>query len=215
MIKVPEIILYNAVQGALKYIRLDYAAQADKNNSYLRRVLSGISFQRYDFVTQAEQVFLIDEDNPRFLDIDIMFNMEKNSMPTMYLSLPAEGIQSGGNGLGLDQSYMADITDSKGSYSVFTRRFQATYNVVIASDNSNEVLLIYHTLRALLISFIPSMNMSGLENISIGGQDVTLSQDMVFVRSISIALQYETSVPNPFEDILFSQIIAQGLALNN
>lgn len=214
MIKVPEIILFNAVQGALKYIRLNYANETDKNNSYLRRVLSGIAFQRYDFVAQAEQVFLCDVDNARFLDLDLMFNMQKNTLPTMYLSLPAEGIQSGGNGIGLDEGFIEDVTTDEDYYSVFTRRFQATYNIVITSDNSNEVILIYQTLKALLISFIPSMNMEGLENINIGGQDITITQDSVFVRAISVSFQYDTSVPNPFSDPLFQNIIAQGTPIN-
>jgi hypothetical protein len=101
---------------------------------------------------------------------------------------------------------------------VFTRRFQSTYNLVITSDNSNEVILIYHTMRALLMALIPSISIAGLENIAFGGQDVQLYSGLapknMYVRAITIALQYETSAPSIFPQPLFSDLTAKGTIVN-
>lgn len=230
MIKVPEFILLKAVKNALKFIRLNYEAQADKDKSYLRRVLAGASLERYDFVTQAEAVFMAGEDDPRYMDVDIMFNMQRDGAPTLHITLPSENIQMGGNGMGNDEGYISEIVvdetlNPDGSVDareeriqVYTRRYQASYHIVITSDNNNEVILVYHTLRALLMSFTASLHFAGLENVVFGGQDVTQNTEYagntLYLRSIIVSLQYETSAPSVFNDPLFKSITAQGTPIN-
>lgn len=214
MIKVPEFIIYDAVQLGLKYIRENWENSGNKNDSYLRRVLSGTSFQRYDFITQAEKVFMAKADDTRFLDVDLMFNMQRDGAPTIYITMPAEGTQVGGNGMGSDESYEGKITIGTDTFPVFTRRYQSNYNIMITSDNNNEVLLIYHTLRAMMVSLIPHLHLAGLENINYGGQDLSIETNNVpralFMRGISLSLQYECSAPNIFADPFFTSLTADG-----
>lgn len=136
----------------------------------------------------------------------------------------------GGNGIGSDQGYQDELfidTEynpdgsmlTQGSHTpVFTRRFQSTYNIVITSDNSNEVVLIYHTMRALLIGLIPSINLAGLQNLAFGGQDVQLYSGLapknMYVRAITVTLQYETSAPSIFPLPMVHDIIAKGTPIN-
>jgi hypothetical protein len=76
------------------------------------------------------------------------------------------------------------------------------------------VILIYHTLRALLISLIPSISLEGLENVAFGGQDVQLYQGManknMYIRAISVTLQYDTSAPNIFHKNFVNDMTAKG-----
>ena len=125
--------------------------------------------------------------------------MDVSKVPSVYIALANE--QNGQNGLGLDEGFQQDIENEDGTFSpIFTRRKNTSYNVMITSDNSNEVVMIYHFLYALLTSLTPHMNMRGLENISIGGQDLQLRGDLIpkhfFMRALAINLQYETSVPD-------------------
>jgi hypothetical protein len=231
IIKIPEFILFDILNKALDYLRTDYENQADKNDSFLMKVLEGNYIERYDLQTQAVQVFIDnDPSNQRYLETNLMFNMEREGMPTIHLTLPSEQTQTGGNGIGIDQGYADDLivdtvynvdgsVQTNGSFTpVFTRRYQSTYNIVITSDNPNEVILIYHTLRALLISLIPSINLAGLENLAFGGQDVQLNSSLapknIFIRAITVTLQYETSSPSIFPQPMFHNITAKGNPIN-
>lgn len=231
LVKIPEFILFDIVEKAIQYIRTDYAAQTDKDKSFLNQVLYGNGIQRYDLTTQAKQVF-IDNDlaNQRYLEVNLMFNMKREGLPTIHITLPSEQTQTGGNGLGTDEGYADYIfedtkydndgamTKQGSSTPVYTRRYQSTYNIVITSDNSNEVILIYHTLRALLISLIPSMHVAGLENVAFGGQDVQLYQGLasknMYVRAIAVSLQYETSSPSIYPQPMAHNLTAEGTAVN-
>jgi hypothetical protein len=215
----------------LNYLRTDYDDQEDKAKSFLMKLLKGKVIERYDLQTQAIEVFIDNNpENPRFLEVNLMFNMEREGLPTIHLTLPSEQTQTGGNGIGVDQGYQDVIVedteyDENGNMifqgkitEVYTRRFQSTYNIVITSDNSNEVILIYHTLRALLISLIPSMSLAGLENVALGGQDVQLNSGLapknMYVRSITLTLQYETSSPSIFPQLIFNDLTAKGTPVN-
>lgn len=230
LVIIPEFILFEIVNNALKYLRKDYNDAQNKDDSYLHKILFGNSIERYDLTQQAKQVFIDnDEANQRFLEVHLMFNMKREGLPTIHITLPSEQTQSGGNGLGTDEGYKDYlITDSEynddelvkqGNITpVYTRRYQSTYNIVITSDNSNEVILIYHTLRSILTSLIPSIHLSGLQNIAFGGQDVQLLNgvpNQMYVRSLSATLQYETSVPNIFPSPLMANLIANGVAVNS
>jgi hypothetical protein len=231
LVLIPEVVLFDILNKALDYLRNDYANQTDKSKSFLMRVLENKILERYNFQTQAIQVF-IDNDlgNQRYLETNLMFNMEREGLPTIHLTLPSEQTQTGGNGIGSDEGYMDSIIvestyngdgslNTQGNITaVFTRRFQSTYNIVITSDNSNEVILIYHTLRALLIALIPSISLAGLENVAFGGQDVQLNSSLapknMYVRAITVTLQYETSAPSIFPQPLFSDLTAIGTPIN-
>lgn len=227
LIKIPEFILFDILNKALAYLRKDYADQQDKAQSFLMRVLAGNAIERYDLQKQAIQVFIDNnEENQRFLEVHLMFNMQREGLPTIHLTLPSEQTQTAGNGIGTDQGYQDDIITEdeyneqqelikQGSITpVFTRSFQSTYNLVITSDNSNEVILIYHTLRALLISLIPSISLAGLRNLAFGGQDVQLYDKLapknMYMRAITCSLQYETSTPSIFPIPIVHDLTAKG-----
>lgn len=199
---VPETIILDSIQKGLQFVRTDYQTNLDANaeqDSYLYRILHGVGIERYTYFIQGKKVFLAEEDDPRLLNIDLAYNMDVSKVPSIYIALANE--QNGQNGLGLDEGFQQDLENEDGTTSpVFTRRKNTSYNVMITSDNSNEVVMIYHFLYALLTSLTPHMNMRGLENISIGGQDLQLRGDLIpkhiFMRALAINLQYETSVPD-------------------
>lgn len=224
LIIIPEYFLHETLELALKFLRDDWAAQSDKDKSYLRRILYGVSFQRYGGITQAEAVFVGDNlDNPRFLEVDLMWNMDRNKVPAIHVTMPAEQAQVNGNGIGLDQGYIDSLVDDEVNPTtntvVFTRRIQASYNIVITSDNSNEVVLIYHVMRALLISMSTHLAEKGIQNLSLGGGDLQIYPDNVpknlYMRTITVGLQYETSAPNIFTDHIFKTLTAIGTPVNS
>jgi hypothetical protein len=213
---IPEAIILDALEKGLEYIRVDYQENIDSNteqDSYLYRVLHGIGIERYDYYNQGKQVFLAEEDDPRRLNVDLAYNMDVSKVPSIYIALSAE--QKGQNGIGLDEGYRDSFENEDGTIcSVFTRRKNTSYNIMITSDNSNEVVMIYHFIDALLTSLTNHLNMKGLENIAVGGQDLQLRGDFVpkhiFMRALTVSLQYEVSAPTLVGDLSIQSIEAKG-----
>lgn len=221
MLRIPEFTLLEAIQKGLEFVKKDYELATTtvgftEQDSYLYKVLSNIAVERYELYTQGKKVFLADEDDPRKLKVDLMYNMDVDSVPSIYITLPSE--QNGQNGMGLDEGYQENIWNDERQTTVpiFTRRLNTTYSVMIVSDNSNEVIMIYHFLRALLISLHSHLNLMGIENIALGGQDVQLNSDLIpkhlFMRAITLNIQYETSAPDLREVPMISGLLFQGIA---
>jgi hypothetical protein len=84
-----------------------------------------------------------------------------------------------------------------------SRRFSVHYNAVVTSNNSYEVVLLYHILKACFLSYDNSLEVSGLQEIKISGQDLQLMEEIVpancFTRALGIELTYELTVPDFFK----------------
>lgn len=233
-VTLPEIILLETLQSAIKFVRQEYADQSDKTQSYLYKLLNGAIIEKYDLFTQAVQVICGADDSPRLFKIDLMFNAKRDHVPSAHITLPSE-MTGQGNGMGTDEgyaNYIEEAGDIGGQFNgdfgddyaigtegtvrraVLSRRISATYNIVIMSDNTNEVVLIYHFLRAILIALIPHLHIKGLSNVSFGGQDLQPYEGLghnLHMRAITISLQYDTFVPSIFVIEMGNDVIADGV----
>lgn len=223
---VPEFILQQTLESMLKFIREDYVANtATPQKSYLYNMLNGVAFQRYNFYEQAKQVICGPADDPRYLIVDLMFNTERNGAPTIHITLPGEtGGQ--GDGIGSDEGYEDLIVDTEADEDndiagvdipVYVRRISATYNIVVSSDNTNEIIFLYHFTRALLIAVIPHLSLSGLQNIVFGGRDLQPYPELAnrfYMRAINLSLQYDTGAPSKFKLTIPNDIIVDGDPVN-
>lgn len=215
---IPEIELHNTLKAILTVVREDYESRSNKEDTLLYKILGSNRLQRYNLYEQGKKVFLAKEDDPRFLDVQMFFNMKRASIPTIHITLPSE--QAGQDGLGIDEGYADPAYDeipSLGDPDVlqtspnYTRRFDTTYNIIITSDNTNEVILIYHLLRAILIPVFDHLNQVGIENCKIGGRDIqaypSLVPDSIFMRGLSLSFSYQITSPGIFKQDIIQKII--------
>ncbi len=196
MLIVPEAILLDSLKKGLKLIRDDYNAnKSDPPTTLLYKILFGNSVQRYDLFEQAKKVFIADENDPRHLDINLFFNSKRASIPTIHITLPNEDEKD--NALGLSDGYQKPVFNPGATEynKIFNRRYNATYNIIITSDNTLEVVLLYHFMRSFLISLNPHLSLAGFNNIKMGGGDLNINSEIVpinvFVRGIRLNFQYD------------------------
>jgi hypothetical protein len=82
--------------------------------------------------------------------------------------------------------------------------FDVAYNIVITSDNSLEVICIYTLLKSTLIGIFDHIELSGIRNPKLSGQDLQLNSDIVpphiFVRGVGLNFSYELTVPSIKEE---------------
>lgn len=209
LVKIPEAILLQTIEKSLKYIRTDYAAQTNKERSWLSKAFKDIDLKvdNYNFYDQLVNILITKGPNdPRYFEGDLMFNRKRERVPSYHITLPSESL-SDGNTIGIGQTDFSLVMlatededeETEVENQVFTRRIQTNYNIVIMSDNSNEVVALYHLLRAILIANSFELNEKGIENLTHAGQDLQPYKELAvqtYMRAISIGFQYQTSVPS-------------------
>lgn len=216
---IPEFILLDAIEKGLQFVRDDYrecVAKGSESTSYLFRLLGEARIQRYKYLEQGKAILLAEIDDPRRLTVDLMYNMEIKKVPAIYIALAQE--QAGESGMGLDEGYQRGYYGDTTFTPSFTRRINTSYNVMIVSDNSNEVVLLYHFMRAMLLSLHPHLNLKGIENIAMSGQDLQLYSDMIpkgtFMRAVGLSVQYEITVPDLQAKLIVNDIKYKSIPKN-
>jgi hypothetical protein len=223
LVKIPEAVLLKTIEDSLNYIRADYKSQSDKSKSWLAQAFQDTSLQvdKYNFYNELVVILIVrDEADPKFFEGDLMFDRRRERVPSYHITLPSESL-SDGNTLGVGESdfslFIPETTELNSDIDikeVFTRRIQTNYNIVIMSDNSNEVVAIYHLMRAILIASTFAFNTLGLENLTHAGQDVQPYRELatqLYMRAISIGFQYQTSVPSLTFNKMVTEIQNQGI----
>jgi hypothetical protein len=222
-IYIPEIILLNAYRLGLEYIRNNYKAnKAAPQNSYLATVLGftdvNVLDTRYDFYTQATSVFCTQESDPRDIKVNLFFNAARAKIPTIHITNPAELPIH--DSLAINEGFQDPIVNEvTGEYTVvYSRRFKAKYNIVLTSDNTNEIVLMYQVLRSLTISMIDHLQLSGLENIKISGSDLNIKSDIVplgvFMKNIGIEFEYDVPAVKLSTNDFLLCFKLQGVVIN-
>jgi hypothetical protein len=213
MIIIPEVTFFSTLKSILKIIRDDFNANtADESKTILYRSFktSG-SLERYDYYTQLKKIIVTDLDDPREFDFHMGFNMQKVSTPHCHITLPSENAAP--NGLGLDEGNADPVFDdlNKEYRKVFTRRYDATYNFTLTSDNSNEVVALYHFLKSVLTQLIDHLELSNLEHVRIAGGDLSINPALVppnvFMRNISVSFSYDIQVQELFTSSFVTKLI--------
>lgn len=201
MLKVPEYILHDTVTLILKFLRANYDAAVvatDETDSHLY-LLTGeneVIFERLKYFEQAKKIFIQnDQGSPRFLDVDLGFNLQHDKLPSIHIVMPSESDTQ--QALGQGDGYISDIEETSGtSLNVYNSRYGAMYDIVIFSDNMNEVVIIYHVLRALLVSTQFHLHQQGLQKIRITGTDLSPYMDLapknMYSRAIRLNFEYES-----------------------
>lgn len=215
---IPEIIILNTLKNVFKLVREDYKAQTDKTKTYLYRILGTLNLERYTFFSQAIKVLVADIDDPRYLEVQLFFNLQRQGLPTIHITLPNEN--SGPGGLGIDEGYQEPEEGSEPDTvrDVLSRRFDTTYNIVITSDNTNEVILLYHFIRAILIPVFEHFDSEGLQNNRLSGGDLNIDPRLIpqniFVRAIHLSFSYDVNVAKLFDQSIVNQLVFRATIID-
>lgn len=210
----PQLVLFNTIRSILKTIRSDWAFYSDKSRTILYKILHDQQAGNFDFYKEGQEIFLKKSDDPRILDVRMFFDIQRASIPTIHINMPGE--VSGDNGLGVDAGFNdPEFNEEDGTFTeVNNRRFNATYNIIITSDNSMEVLLIYTVIRTVMIGIFDHVSLSGLENPKLGGFDLQINSDLVplgiFMRSLKLDCSYEIPSAQIFTKEIITNLIFNG-----
>jgi hypothetical protein len=216
---IPEIAIKSIIDAILLYIRDDYSTVVNKDDSYLAQLVKGIKLGKYNLYDQAVEVFINrGKGHPKELLTNLFFNSERASIPTIHIVLLEDA--TGANGIGVDEGFNSPIYDSisKTTKAVYNRSFDSRIHIVITSENTLEVIVVYSILRAALISTFTDLNLNGFQNLKISGGDLQINPELIpqniFLKAIHLDFFYDVPAPSIFTNETFADLIAQGIAVN-
>ena len=199
---IPEVIIYNTLSSFQKIISSDYESKSNKDDSILAKLFKNddngnrIIMSDYDYYKQAVAILNRTDESQRKLHFNIGYNMQRVSVPTIHILMPNENkgrIDTVGHSEETSLNEAGDIANIQK-----TRSNSSTYYLMITSDNSSEVMIIYYWLKAMFLLFHENLELLGLMNLNHSGQDLNLQQDLappnIFHRNLSLSFDYESSV---------------------
>lgn len=197
MILIPEIKILEIIETAIKTVQIDFQENTDEKQSMLYFILGENTQGKYNFFEQAKDIFFRDNGHPRQIETRMMFDAQRAHLPTIHITMPSENAAN--DGIGVDEGYQESEINNGKITKTYTRGFETQYNAIITSDNSLEVLCIYHVLKSLLIGIFDTIEFNGIRNMKLSGQDLRIDSDSVpahiFTRGIGINCFYEQTVP--------------------
>lgn len=198
-IYMPELILYDFIKTVQKIFKEDFNENLDKNDTLLNHLFKNdrngvnISLESYEYLKQAERILIT-----KGFDVNIGYNTEVSKMGCVHILLPSESSQP--TGIGGNDGYQDELEFLNGFSPVFSQSFGTTYNLLISSENSLEVLMIYNFLKASFLSMHEHLELYGFQNLKMSGNDIQMQQDLVptniYHRSLTISFDYEMIIPN-------------------
>ncbi len=222
-ILIPEIIIYDTLNSVFSIIKSDFDSKIDKTETMLYRYFKeddfnqNIEFETFNYYDQAVDLFTVKDP----IQINLGYNMETSNQACIHILLPNESGRP--FALGGDENYQDPIitTDNgvDSSNPKYTNTFDSVYQLMITSENTLEVLIIYAFLKGALTSLHAHLDLYGLRDPKFGGQDVNIQADLVpthiFHRSFTLSFFHEITVPDIFSKELIRNFAATGINRTN
>lgn len=218
---IPELIIKNNLETILNFLKEDSVDMS--SDSFLKELLEKdefdrtLEFNRFNYLEQARKIFsdsMFDEDGrPK---VYLGYNMSVSKLISLHIILPSE--QSDALCIGADEGYQEyqASKDKKQFTPTFTMNADATYQIIVTSENSSEVVLVYHVLRACLVAINDGLEFQGFRLPRIGGGDLNVQQESfvppnIFHRALSLNFKYEINVSALYKRMFAKKIIVQQL----
>lgn len=200
---VPDLVLLDSITKGINAIRYNYnsiKADVTKNvntDSFLGIIFKGLSqVENFNAFDTAVQLLITTPQNPKHITPSLSWNSTTSKYPAIILHMPSESDKN--NSMGIGEGNQEELYDSiSGTWAPqFVRRFNVSYQIMIMSDNKNEVIVLYHFIKSLLIALYDHLAQNGISNPVMSGGDLSFRPDVpdrTFIRQIGLAFEYESS----------------------
>lgn len=203
-ILLPEIVIYNTLESIVKLLRNDLVEHpANDEETILYKILgvdeegTKIKMNLYEYFKQAKKMIL----KPDNLSVNFGYNQKVAQSISMHILLPSE---QGKSTIGEDEGYIEDdIIDENdikiGTQQYFTQMYDCTYQIMITSNNSSEVNVVYNIVKSMLLMLTSHLELMGIRIPSLSGNDIIMQDDLspvpLFHKVINLSFTYEHNVP--------------------
>ena len=208
-ILLPQVVIKDTLESLIKLVRDDLKTQTDEKQTLLYKLLGEtdegkpLKMNQYNYFKQAKKMF----ETQQNLSVNFGYNLEVAKIIALHILLPAE--QGRDAAIGEDEGYMDEEEfDDQGNkvatQQMYTQMYDSTYQIMITSENSTEVDVVYSLLKSLLLMVVPHLELLGLRIPKLSGNDILMQDDLVpipiFHKVLNISFTYELTVPKLVKD---------------
>lgn len=193
---IPELALKTILDGLLANISKNLK-EVPKEETMLFRIFGSQAYNKFKYYEQGVALFTQTNRKSRQIKTKVAFDGDLSSYPTIYITIGKDDYAFSGIG-DQDGGYVND--KDKRSTPMKRCRFRGESSIVLVTDSVEEMAIMYHVIRAMLISSGDTFGYWGLENVKVGGADVQLNEDTipkaVYMRAISLVYEYDILIPS-------------------
>jgi len=197
MIYIPEIAVETFLLQIIAFVKEEYLKNTDKKQSFLAVNFGSNSIDGVSLVDFAKQI-LLGETKNRQVKTTIGFNLERAVFPTYHVIIPSEEYNAEVDAIGTDEGYIYNA-EHEGS-NQRTRGFKTSVSIICTSSNLTEVIVLYNFLKIVFINYRAELDLAGMRDLKLGGQELTLQQDLIPLnihhRIFTFSFFYEYNVVN-------------------
>ena len=202
-ILLPEFVIQRTLVTIVKMLRDDLEEnKGDETQSLLYKILGldeqgqALKLNLYDVFKQAKKIVQTKQN----LSVNFGYNQEVANIISMHILLPSE---QGSMTIGADEGYLEDdVFDDDGNkigvQQYYTQTYESTYQIMITSNNSAEVNVVYNILKSMLLMLVPHLELMGLRLPTLSGNDIVMQDDLVpvpiFHKVLNLSFKYEHNV---------------------
>ena len=209
-ILLPEFVIHKTLVAIVEMLRADLAEHAaDDTQSLLYKILGKdeqgkpLQLNLYNVFKQAKKIIQTENN----LSVNFGYNQEVAQIISLHILLPSE---QGKMAIGADEGYLSDDIVEDGEktrvQNYYTQMYDATYQIMITSNNSAEVNVVYNILKSMLLMLVPQLELMGLRLPTLSGNDVVMQDDLVpvplFHKVINLSFTYEHNVPQMVQQLV-------------
>ena len=209
-ILLPEFVIHKTLVAIVEMLRADLAEHAaDDTQSLLYKILGTdeqgkpLQLNLYNVFKQAKKIIQTKNN----LSVNFGYNQEVTQIISLHILLPSE---QGKMAIGADEGYLSDDIVEDGEktrvQNYYTQMYDATYQIMITSNNSAEVNVVYNILKSMLLMLVPQLELMGLRLPTLSGNDVVMQDDLVpvplFHKIINLSFTYEHNVPQMVQQLV-------------
>ena len=202
-ILLPEVVLYNTLKAIVRLLREDLKENATEDEKTILYKILGIDeegepikMNLYNYFVQAKKMIL----TPQNLSVNFGYNQEVAKIISLHILLPSE---QGEATIGEDEGYIEEEIiegDEKvATQPYFTQTYNCTYQIMITSNNSSEVNVVYNILKSMLLMLVPNLELMGIRIPTLSGNDIVMQDDLtpipIFHKVLNLTFKYEHNVP--------------------
>ena len=213
-ILLPELVIHRTLVTIVKMLRDDLEEnKGDETQSLLYKILGvdeqgqALKLNLYDVFKQAKKIVQTKQN----LSVNFGYNQEVANIISMHILLPSE---QGSMTIGADEGYLEDdVFDDDGNkigvQQYYTQTYESTYQIMITSNNSAEVNVVYNILKSMLLMLVPHLELMGLRLPTLSGNDIVMQDDLVpvpiFHKVLNLSFKYEHNVPKLTQERIAKQ----------
>ena len=213
-ILLPEFVIQRTLVTIVKMLRDDLEENKDDETQSLLYKILGLDEQGqvlklnlYDVFKQAKKIVQTKQN----LSVNFGYNQEVANIISMHILLPSE---QGSMTIGADEGYLEDdVFDDDGNkigvQQYYTQTYESTYQIMITSNNSAEVNVVYNILKSMLLMLVPHLELMGLRLPTLSGNDIVMQDDLVpvpiFHKVLNLSFKYEHNVPKLTQERIAKQ----------